>query len=222
MPAVRIVAVLVFALLHTGTSAAQQASSPRVVSLHAPDGTELKGSYFTSSKPGPGVLLLHQCNQQRKMWVSLAERLAASGVNVLTLDFRGFGESGGARFDQLTPQQANQMVTETWPKDIDVAYQYLLSQPGVSHDVIGAGGASCGVNQSIQLARRHPEVKSLVLLSGGTDRNGRAFLKSSARLPVFIAAADDDVGGGVVETMRWLFSLSPNPDNRFERYAVGG
>ncbi len=209
-------------LLFVLTRAASPMSAVRTVSLTAADGTTLKASYFAAAKPGPGVLLLHQCNQQRKMWVSLAERLAASGVNVLTLDFRGFGESGGARFDQLTPQQANQMVTETWPKDIDVAYQYLLSQPGVSHDVIGAGGASCGVNQSIQLARRHPEVKSLVLLSGGTDRNGRAFLKSSARLPIFIAAADDDVGGGVVETMRWLFSLSPNPDNRFERYAVGG
>ena len=208
-------------LLFVLTRAASPMSAVRTVSLTAADGTTLKASYFAAAKPGPGVLLLHQCNQQRKMWVSLAERLAASGVNVLTLDFRGFGESGGARFDQLTPQQANQMVTETWPKDI-VAYQYLLSQPGVSHDVIGAGGASCGVNQSIQLARRHPEVKSLVLLSGGTDRNGRAFLKSSARLPIFIAAADDDVGGGVVETMRWLFSLSPNPDNRFERYAVGG
>jgi len=214
----RVLVLLLFVL----TCAANPMPAVRTVSLTAADGTTLKASYFAAAKPGPGVLLLHQCNQQRKMWASLAEHLAESGINVLTLDYRGFGESGGARFDQLTPQQTNQLVTETWPNDIDVAYQYLLSQPGVSRDVIGAGGASCGVNQSIQLARRHPEVKSLVLLSGGTDRNGRVFLKSSARLPIFIAAADDDVGGGVVETMRWLFSLSPNPDNRFERYAVGG
>ena len=46
MPAVRVIAVLVFALLRTGTGAAQQVSSPRVVSLHAPDGTELKASLF--------------------------------------------------------------------------------------------------------------------------------------------------------------------------------
>ena len=104
MPAVRIVAVLVFALLRTGTSAAQQVSSPRVVSLHAPDGTELKGNYFASSKPGPGVLLLHQCNQQRKLWDVLGERLASSGINVLTFDHRGFGESGGTPHDKLTPQ----------------------------------------------------------------------------------------------------------------------
>src|SRR6266852_281193 len=207
-------------LLFVLTCAASPLPAVRTVSLTAADGTTLKVSYFAAAKPGPGVLLLHQCNQQRKMWVSLAERLAASGVNVLTLDFRGFGESGGARFDQLTPQQANQMVTETWPKDIDVAYQYLLSQPGVSHDVIGAGGASCGVNQSIQLARRHPEVKSLVLLSGGTDRNGRAFLSKSEKMPVLLSAADDD--GAAVEVMQWLYELSGNAGSKFIHYTSGG
>jgi tetratricopeptide (TPR) repeat protein len=103
---------------------------------------------------------------------------------------------------------------------MDVAFQYLMSQPGVKRDVIGAGGASCGVNQSIQLARRHPEVKSLVLLSGNTDRVGRQFLRQSAKLPVFIAAADDD--DGVVPYMQWLLSLSENPGDTFQRYSVGG
>src|SRR5580692_8020300 len=134
MPAVRIVAVLVFALLRTGNSAAQQLSSPRVVSLHAPDGTELKGSYFTSSKPGPGVLLLHQCNQQRKLWDVLGERLALSGISVLTFDYRGFGESAGTPHEKLTPREQNKIQTETWPGDVDLAFQYLLAQPGVNPD----------------------------------------------------------------------------------------
>ena len=88
--------------------------------------------------------------------------------------------------------------------------------------MIGAGGASCGVNHPIRLARRHPEVKSLVLLSGGTDREGRLFLQSSKYLPVFTSAADDDVFGLVTETMQWLFSVSANPASRFLHYANGG
>ena len=55
----------------------------------------LKATYFNSGKPGPGVLLLHQCNRQRKVWDGLAQQLAAAGIQVLTLDLRGFGESGG-------------------------------------------------------------------------------------------------------------------------------
>jgi len=36
----------------------------RVVDLTAPDGTKLKATYFGAAKPGPGVLLLHQCNRR--------------------------------------------------------------------------------------------------------------------------------------------------------------
>ena len=200
---------------------AQSNPQPRIVDLKASDGTLLKASYFAAAKPGPGVLLLHQCNQQRKLWDPLAVALNSAGINVLTVDYRGFGESGGARFEKLAPEEANKITNEVWPGDIDIAYQYLLAQPGVQHDKIGAGGASCGVNNSILLARRHPEVKVLMLLSGPTDRNGRLFLQSSG-LPVFTAAADDDVFGNLTLIMQWLFSVSPNPASRFQRYSTGG
>jgi len=84
--------------------------------------------------------------------------------------------------------------------DVDVAYSYLVSQPGVDAHIVGAGGASCGVNQAIHLAIRHPEVKSLVLLSGNADREGRGSLSASEKMPVLLSAADDD--GGAVELMK--------------------
>jgi dienelactone hydrolase len=217
----RIVCVLVLALLGAASGAAQQIS-PRIVSLKASDGTELKGSYFASGKPGPGVLLLHQCDQQRKLWDVLGERLAALGINVLTFDYRGFGESGGTPHDKLSQQEEFKIQTELWPGDIELAYQYLLAQPGVDHERIGAGGASCGVGNAIKLARKHPEVKSLVLLAGPTDREGRQFLKSSKTLPIFTGAADDDKYGPQVLVMQWFFSLSANPASRYARYPSGG
>ena len=207
-------------LLLAAISAAAQSPAPRVVTLKASDGTPLKVSYFAATKPGPGVLLFHQCNRQRKVWDDVASRLAASGINVLTVDYRGFGESGGTPFNELDTAQQGQMVTGKWPGDMDAAFQYLMSQPGVKRDIMGAGGASCGVNQSIQLARWHPEVKSLVLLSGDTNRDGRQLLRQSAKLPVFISAADDD--DGIVPYMQWLLSLSQNPGSTFQRYSAGG
>jgi dienelactone hydrolase len=203
------------------TCAAQAAPAPRIVDLKAPDGTLLKATYFAAAKPGPGVLLLHACNQQRKAWDGLAGHLTAKGINVLTVDYRGYGESGGARFQKLPQEEQNKLVRGTWPGDIDVAYEYLLAQPGVRHDRFGAGGASCGVNNSIQLARWHPEVKALMLLSGGTNRDGRLFLQNSKKLPVFVAGAEDDEFGQVTDTMQWLFSVSSNPASRFQRYATG-
>ncbi|MDQ1409234.1 MAG: hypothetical protein QOJ41_969 [Acidobacteriaceae bacterium] len=197
-------------------------SAERVVDLTAGDGMKLKATYFAAAKPGPGVLLLHQCNRQRKIWDVLAQQLAAAGINVLTLDYRGYGESGGDRFDKLPPQEAAQVQTEKWPGDIDTAFQYLASQPGVMRGMIGVGGASCGVNNSIQTARRHPEVKSLALLSGSTDLKGRQFLRESTKLPVFFAVADDDEFPLSIVAIEWLYSLAADPDKKFVHVATGG
>lgn len=222
MSILRSIPILVLLLLVTDAGAAPQAPSPQTVDLRAPDGILLKGTYFSSGKPGPGVLLLHQCNRQRKLWDVLGERLASLGITVLTIDYRGFGESGGIPHDKLTQEEEIKIQTEIWPGDINVAFQYLLAQPGVIPGRIGVGGASCGVNNAIRLARQHPEVKSLVLLAGSTDREGRQFLQASKNIPIFTSAADDDVFGPQALLMQWFFSLSGNSASRFAHYASGG
>lgn len=200
---------------------AQQAASVRVVDIKAPDGANLKATFFAAAKPGPGVMLLHQCNRQRKIWDDLAKQLSAVGINVLTMDLRGFGESDGIPIDKATPQQAQEQG-QKWPADIDAAFAYLTSQPGVKRDVIGVGGASCGVDNSVQTAIRHPkEVKSLVLLSGNTNFAGRKFIRQS-QIPVLAGIADDDEFPPSNETTEWIFSLSPATGNRFYHYAKGG
>ncbi len=213
----RILALLLFTLLGVSTVV----SSERIVDLSAPDGTRLKASYFPAAKPGPGVLLLHQCNRDRRIWDGLAQQLAASGINVMTLDMRGFGESGDK--PRATASQAEIVAEQAkWPADIDVAMQYLESQPGVSHDTIGLGGASCGVNNSVQTAMRHPEVRSLVLLSGTTDYKGRKFLRSSANLPEFYGYAEDDEFPPTVTAIQWLYELSADPAKKLVHYPNGG
>ena len=213
----RALATLLFILTRLGASHAH-----RIVDLTASDGTKLKANYFAAAKSGPGVLLLHQCNRQRKVWDDLAQQLAAAGINVLTLDYRGFGESGGEPFDKLPPERMEQIQAEKWAGDFDTAFQYLVSQSGVRRDMIGVGGASCGVNNSIQTARRHPEVKSLVLLSGNTDLNGREFLRHSANVPVFFSVADDDEFPPTVLAIEWLYSLTSDTRKRLVHYATGG
>ena len=82
------------------TRAQTSQSQPRLVELKASDGTPLKGTYFAAAKPGPGVLLLHQVNRDRRSWDGVAAQLATAGVNTLTLDMRGIGESGGTRWEK--------------------------------------------------------------------------------------------------------------------------
>jgi dienelactone hydrolase len=215
--ALRIVVLICLAFLSLNSAKAEVLK--RDADLSAPDGLKLKVTYFSTGKPGPGVLLLHQCNRERSTWDDLATRLSQAGINVLTMDYRGFGESGGDPLNSQTPEQ-QAATQQKWPGDIDVAFQYLLAQPGVDRTQIGAGGASCGVDNSIQLARRHPEVKTLVLLSGATDEAGRLFLEKSTNLPVFISASADD--GETLAYMRWLMAFSRDPQDKLVPYQAAG
>src|SRR5947209_10063875 len=164
-----------------------QPPAVRVVDLKASDGTILKASYFAAAKPGPAALLYHQSNRTRKDWDMVARQLAAEGINTLTVDVRGHGETGGK-------ESRGEVREKQWPLDLDAAFQYLISQPGVKGDIIGIGGAGViGVENSVETARRHSDqVQSLVLLSGETSRDGLQFLRQASQLPELFVVADDD------------------------------
>jgi dienelactone hydrolase len=208
------------AAMFIGAKAAPPA--PAVVDLKTADGVLLKATYFASGRPGPAVLMLHQCDDQRGVWDPLGTRLAALGISALAFDYRGYGESGGERHDKLARAAAASMVAETWPKDIDLAFSFLKKQTGVDATQLGVAGGSCGVNHALRLAARHPEFKAFALLAGGADRAARKVIESSASAPVFAAAAADDRYGDLVATMGWIAGISANPRTRFAHYRDGG
>src|SRR5438067_1860411 len=199
-------------------TAAQQSPQPpvpRIVDLKTSDGTLLKATYFAAAKPGPAVLLYHQSNRTRKEWDMVARQLAAAGINTLTVDVRGHGETGGQ-------ESRGEARKKQWPLDLDAAFQYLLSQPGVRRDVIGIGGAGViGVENSVETARRHSDqVKSLVLLSGETSRDGLQFLRQASQLPELFVVADDDEYSPIVEAMELLYITASNPSRKFVHYSA--
>jgi dienelactone hydrolase len=213
---------LTLLLLFAASASAQPV--PRDVDIAAPDGTRLKGSFFDarSVSAAPAVLLLHMCNTTRTSWQPVARQLAAAGISALTIDNRGFGESGGARFEGATPAEQRDL-TRKWPADFDAALAWLQGQPGVSRSRIGVGGGSCGVNNAVQLASRHrDQVVSLVLLAGPTDFAGMTYLTSNAWLPIFAAAAaDDQYDSQAPQLMQWLAEVAGNPRNRFVGFKDG-
>jgi hypothetical protein len=228
-----LLAVLIFAVTALGqgtnsdvarsTHATEQATQPpaaRVVDLKASDGTILKASYFAAAKPGPGVLLFHQSNRDRKSWEDLAGQLAAAGINTLTVDNRGHAESGG-KYDNWTDPD-HEAAKQYQVSDLDVAFHYLVSQPGVKRDVIGAGGAGLlGVDNSVQTARQHSaEVKSLALLSGETFRPGLQFLRQASQLPELFIVDDNDEYPPTVEAMHLLYSTASNQGKKLVHYSA--
>ena len=199
--------------------AAQPAKSVRVVDVKSADGTILKGTYFAAANPGPGVLLFHQSNRTRRSWDELAAQLAAIGIHVLTVDSRAHGESGG-KYDTGANRAAYWKTG--WPSDLEAAFQYLSSQSGVNRDVIGAGGAgNLGVQSAIETARRHPaQVKSLVLLSGETERPGMEFLRQASQLPQLYVMDDNDEYPPTQEEMKMLYIIASSPIKQLVHYSL--
>ena len=213
--------VLLSGFLCVATLASLLATASKDVDITAPDGTRLQATFFAAAKPGPGVLLLHMCNTTRKSWEPVAKELSDKGINALTIDNRGFGESGGPRFDLSAPDVIKQL-NEKWPADFDAAYNFLIAQLGVDKRRIAVGGGSCGVDNAVKLAQRHPELKSLVLLAGGTDLAGINYIAQHPELPIFTAAAaDDQYNPNTIQLMQWFSEISGNPRTKFSGFKDG-
>ena len=196
---------------------AAAAPAPRAVDVKAADGTILKGTFFAAAAPGPGAILFHQSNRNRDSWDGVARHLASAGIYVLTLDMRGHGETGGA-YDKTDRERAKQ----TRLGDLDAAFAFLASQPGVDRAVVGFGGAGVeGVDNAVRTAQRHPgQAKSLVLMSGETLRDGIEFLKEASRLPALFVVSDDDEYPPTVEAVELMYVTDGSPSKRLIHYAA--
>lgn len=197
------------------------ADAPRVVDMKAPDGTTLKGTYFAAAKPGPGVLLFHQSNRTRKSWDEVGRQLAAAGINTLSVDVRGHGDTGG-NFDNWSGPKWKEARKQWWPHDLDAAFEFLVSQSGVNRDVIGIGGAGLlGVDNSVETARNHAgEVKSLVLISGETLRPQLQFLHEASQLPELFVVSDDDEYPPTQQAMQLLYDVASSPSKKLIHYSA--
>lgn len=185
-------------------------AAERSVSIRAEDGFVLKADYQHGEGPGPGVLLLHQCNSDRTMWMGLAQKLAARGMHVLSLDYRGFGQSREGEYSQRMAPRIS---------DVRAAFEFLRNQEGVEPR-FGLGGASCGGNMEILLAAGEEDVKTMVFLSSqiSSQEAWNAF-EDLRDLPALVIAAEDD--GNTTSSLRRLFEQSESKDTRLILYKGG-
>ena len=163
------------------------------VTVNASDGTALKGTLYPTEKVGPGVLMLNQCNGNRQAYDHLGGMLTAAGYNALALDARPAEDKMGG--------------------DVDAALKFLASQDLVNATALAVVAADCGVNHAVQAARRNADIRGLILLSGATDADGEAYIKSS-KLPLLGIASEEDAQAAAA--IKKALGASPNADSQLE------
>ena len=196
-----------------------EANSPRVVDLKTPDGTVLKGTFFAAAKPGPGVLLLHQINRTRKSWDEVAGGNSPRQASTLLRWTPRARRKRSHALRKAVSCGTTGAHWRGWPEDVDAALAFLKSQPGVDREMIGLGGAGLlGVDNSVEAARRHSaDVKSLVLLSGETFRDGLQFIHQALQLPELFVFSDDDEYPPTQDAMKLLYVTASSPSKKLVR-----
>jgi len=130
----------------------------REVTFQTEDGVELNGWFVAVERenPGPAVLVFNGNAGNRSYRAPLAAALAAEGLSVLLLDYRGFGGSGGR-------------PTETGlAADARAARAWLAAQESVDPDALIYFGESLGAAVAVSLAVEHPPA-ALILRSPFTS-----------------------------------------------------
>lgn len=142
--------------------------------------------------PAPAVLMLHGFASSRSeagnLYTRLAAALAKRGIASLRIDFRGWGDSGGA----MTDSSVIGMV-----EDADAAVSWLAALDAIDSRRIGILGFSMGGSIAVFSAGQHPpRFKSMTLWSTfGSLRD--AFLSSLGQARFDAAAhgaVDIDLG----------------------------
>jgi alpha-beta hydrolase superfamily lysophospholipase len=158
----------------------------RPVTVPSSDGTTLAAQiYEASSRPAPGIVLVHMLSRSKTDWDEVAQQLESAGITALAIDLRGHGASGGS---------AGSLGEMT--KDVRAAVQWLSTRPAVRPDAIAVGGASLGANLALLAAAEQPLIRAVVAVSPSLEyrgvRVGPDLMKKLGDRPVWLAASSDD------------------------------
>lgn len=185
-------------------------SAVQTVTIDSPDGVKIVGSYFEARKPNsPAVLLLHQWQSDRHSYDDFAKQMQTRGINVLSIDGRGFGDSTkNADGASVTAGRTNADV-KAMLGDVDAAFRFLSMRPNVNSKRVGIVGASYGSSLAIIYAAGHPDVQAVALLSPGLNYFGNLptepavakFRDRNNHNLLFIAADDDKESADAVEKL---------------------
>lgn len=209
----KLIAVALLLLAAPAFAEPQQRSQQLVV---LPDGVDLKEASwfseqvasagrlytpagFTEGSSVPGIVLAPDSGQTADTLSSYAAALAGQGMVVLTMDYRGWGRSGGLlylgeridtydkmRFSEQTPEliiRRGRIDPDHQVQDIRNAITYLQSIKGVDRARIGVGGVGLAGGHVVSVMSMDARAKAGVAITPsipGANEEELAFAPDAA------------------------------------------
>lgn len=170
------------------------------------EGIQCYGKFFTpqgfnAESKTPAVVLAPDWGQTAENIEGFAVRLAAQGLVAMTIDYRGWGKSGGflqtvnevksddrLRFSQMTTRiriRRKRILPQQQVLDIRNALYFLQGEPGIDRMRIGVWGAGMAGDHVLTIAATDARIKAAVAWSPemkGYDTPPQAFASTITTL----------------------------------------
>ncbi len=175
--------IIIACFLFVLPTQAQRDSAAEIVTAEAVDGLTLVGEFYAARDSAPSVLLLHMLGSRRSAWQPLLPNLTEAGYNVLAVDLRGHGDTGGAR---------DWMLAE---RDVQTWMDWLMAQPTSAEAPIALIGGSIGANLVLVGCAADARCATVIALSPGLDYGGitpEFAIEGLEDRPVLLVASQDD------------------------------
>ncbi len=168
--------------------------------------------YVTTSPASPagspGVLLIHQFQQNDEQWGDLPEVLAARGYRVLAFNLRGHGDSDPYGGSALSGILSDPVAA---PADTDAALAYLTSTGEADPARIAIIGTSIGANLTVRAAI-NGDAKTYVSLSSRKSAvETFAGTAATGMNSVFYLAGENDSGGVQARDAQTMYGATQTP-----------
>ncbi len=180
----------------TATPAGPARVADEPVAFATEDGVTLRGHLY--SVPGPirkVVVFSHMFPNDQRAWTAFAQEAAAGGSAALTYDFRGYGESGGARDASKTEQ------------DLSAALRFIKSR---DYTQVYLVGASMGGTAALKVASKQ-DVAGVIAVSAPDSFMGVDVRRDVANIrapKLFVASKGDDDAPAAVT---FFMQTAPEP-----------
>lgn len=187
------------------------------IQITTKDCVKIAGDYYSASSK-KGILLLHMMPATKESWAHFSGKLQESGFNVLAIDLRGHGKSGGLPAGDLSKagpdgyRKFSDTEHQSSINDVTASVEFL-KEKGISEIYIG--GASIGANLALQYVAEHKEINKIILLSAGLNYYGIITKPLANKLQkdqnVYFIGDEDDVrksGDSAADMAKILFDIT--------------
>ena len=159
------VVLLLIIVGHTATHSvsaieATEAATPspkQDLKIKMADGLDIVATFYptTGTDKAPVVLLLHQFEGDRGQWDPIIPDLTGHNYNVLAIDLRGFGNTGGTADWKLAVTDGLALMG------------WLRNQSSVDPDRVAVIGASIGADLALKVCAADTDCHTAIALSPG-------------------------------------------------------